>query len=155
MAVLCTRCVTLLCCSWETQKFPASWQQPRRGDLFKSTNKLPVGFKQFVAPLPSDHPTEYSSAPGGRRSLWATDNGFFYAFRQVDATVSSRKFVTPTNTIQVERLAIWTSPCRTSTSPRKRTARLAISGMMPTSLASSSMGTGWILGLILDCCCCS
>ena len=94
-----------LCCASSWEKFPASWQQPRRGDLFKTTNKLPVGFQQFIAGLPSDHPTEINQAPGGRRSLWATDNGFFYAFGQVDATVSSRKFVTPTHTIQVKRLA--------------------------------------------------
>ena len=92
-----------LCCSRE--KFPASWQQPRRGELFKTTNKLPFGFQMFVAALPSDHPTEFNQLQGGRRSLWATDNGFFYAFRQVSAQVSSRKFVTPTQTIQVERLA--------------------------------------------------
>ena len=65
----------------------------RKTVAMKNTTNLKAGFAQFTSILPCD---ELVAGFHGKRSLWATDSGYFYQLMLLPTQVSSKKFVTET-----------------------------------------------------------
>ncbi|CAE7212837.1 ngoBIM [Symbiodinium sp. CCMP2592] len=67
-----------------------------RSDMMANSGRMDPGFRQFISPLPSDG-LEMAALYESSKSLWATDQGYFYCISLIPATVcASRKFVTET-----------------------------------------------------------
>ncbi|CAE7591901.1 ngoBIM, partial [Symbiodinium sp. CCMP2592] len=67
----------------------------RRSEVMTNTARMDPGFGHFITPLPADG-IEMAKLYGSK-SLWATDQGYFYSIGLIPATVcASKKFVTET-----------------------------------------------------------
>ncbi|CAE7834371.1 unnamed protein product [Symbiodinium sp. CCMP2592] len=70
-------------------------QALRRSEVMTNTARMDAGFGHFITPLPADGLE--MAALYGSKSLWATDQGYFYSIGLIPATVcASKKFVTET-----------------------------------------------------------
>ncbi|CAE7479626.1 ngoBIM [Symbiodinium sp. CCMP2592] len=67
----------------------------KRSEVMTNTARMDPGFGHFITPLPADG-IEMAKLYGSK-SLWATDQGYFYSIGLIPATVcASKKFVTET-----------------------------------------------------------